>query len=97
MIITFLDFIFAILAGFISWGCIGYLHIKDDPAYSETKSVGLAFVAFPTAASLESMPDANGNVGKGLTMFALFCVTLFVSGITSAFGYIEGFTVNMID
>ena len=44
-IICFLDFVFALLAGFITWGAIGYLQAVGDRAYSQTSSVGLTFVA----------------------------------------------------
>ena len=54
IIICFTDFIFSILAGFISWGAIGYLIKKEDSTALQTNSVGLAFIAFPRATS---MPD----------------------------------------
>jgi SNF family Na+-dependent transporter len=49
-IISFLDLIFSIVAGFSSWSVIGYLQATENPAFSQDSSVGLAFVAYPIAA-----------------------------------------------
>lgn len=87
IVMAVLDFVYSILAGFITWGVIGYLFAKGDPAYTQTSSVGLAFVAFPTAASLDG--------SKG--WFGLFCFTLFIAGIDTAFSYIEAFATNIVD
>ena len=86
-IIAILDFLFSFMSGFIAWGAIGYLFAKKDPAFTETKSVALAFVALPSAAS----------AGGGTTMLILFYITLFFAGITSAAGYVEAFACNIID
>jgi SNF family Na+-dependent transporter len=34
VVICVMDFVFAILAGFITWGCIGYLQAVGNPAYN---------------------------------------------------------------
>jgi SNF family Na+-dependent transporter len=86
-IVALLDFLFSFFSGFIAWGAIGFLFAKKDPAFTETKSVALAFVALPSAAS------AGGGVG----MLELFYCTLFFAGITSAAGYVEAFACNIID
>ena len=46
VLIGVLDFVFSILAGYIVWGCIGYLQAIGDKTYMQTSSVGLTFVAF---------------------------------------------------
>jgi len=87
VVMAVLDFFFSILAGFITWGVIGYLFAKSNPAFTQTSSVGLAFVAFPTAATLDG--------SKG--WFGLFCFFMFIAGIDSAFSYIEAFNTNIVD
>jgi len=46
-----MDFVFSLLAGFVTWGAIGYLQKVEDPNYNQTNSVGLTFIAFPTIAA----------------------------------------------
>lgn len=87
VIICGMDAIFSLMAGFVTWGAVGYLQAKGNIAYNQTSSVGLTFIAMPVASSL------SGNVG----MFTLFCVMMFLSGIDTCFGYIEGLVTNMID
>lgn len=53
IVICLLDFIFSILAGFVGWGAIGYLQVKGNTAALQTSSVGLGFIAFPEATSLD--------------------------------------------
>lgn len=86
-IIAFMDFIFAFLAGFITWGVIGYLYKKDNLAYMQNNSIGLALIAFPEAASI------SGNGG----WFGLFCFFLFIAGIDSGFCYVESVVTNLVD
>lgn len=88
--ICLLDFIFSILAGMVGWSAIGYLQIKGSTAALQTSSVGLGFIAFPEATSLES--DKNG---KGWFTFLMF--TLFIASIDSAFSYVESVVTNLID
>jgi SNF family Na+-dependent transporter len=86
-IVGWLDLLFSFLAGFITWGAIAYLFAIKDPAFTETKSVALAMVALPSVAS----------AGGGSGMLTLFYVTLFFTGLTSAAGYIEAFSCNIIE
>ena len=79
---------FSILAGFLSWSVIGFLLAKGSVTYNQSSSIGLAFIAFPTAAELD---------GHGKGWFGLFCFFLFISGIDSAFSYMEGIVTNIID
>ena len=74
----------------VGWSAIGYLQIKGSTAALQTSSVGLGFIAFPEATSLES--DKNG---KGWFTFLMF--TLFIASIDSAFSYVESVVTNLID
>jgi len=49
--IAFTDLFFAIIAGFTVWGAIGFLMATGAPEAYQTTSVGLAFIAMPTAAA----------------------------------------------
>jgi len=86
-LIGIIDFLFSFIAGFGVWGGIGYLQKQGNLAYTQSSSVGLIFIAMP-AAAVES-----GNAGTlGLLMF-----TLWISGIDSAVGFVEGAVTNIID
>ena len=86
-IIALLDFIFALIAGFSVWGGVGYLQKKGNITYTQSSSVGLMFIAMP-AAAVES-----GNAGTlGLLMF-----TMWLTGIDTAVGFVEGVVTNIID
>jgi SNF family Na+-dependent transporter len=87
VIICLLDFIYALLAGFIVWSAVGYLQKEGNIAYNQTSNVGLTFIAMPVAAS------ESGNKG----MFTTFCVMVYFAGIDSAFGFVEGLVTNIID
>lgn len=88
VVICLTDFTFSILAGFITWGCIGYLQAKGSIAYNQTSSVGLTFIAFAEA-------TAQDENLKG--WFSFFMFFLFISGIDSAFSYCEGLVTNILD
>jgi len=87
IIICLLDFVFALLAGFIVWGAVGYLQVSENVAYNQTSNVGLTFIAMPVAAAVSENPG----------MFTTFCVMMFFAGIDSAFGFVEGLVTNVID
>lgn len=87
-LIAFTDFLFSFFAGFLTWSVIGFLLARENAAYNQTSSIGLAFIAFPTAAQLDS---------SGKVWFAIFCVTLLIAGIDSAFSYAEGCVTNLMD
>jgi SNF family Na+-dependent transporter len=82
------DFVFAILAGFITWGAIGYLQANGNIAYNQTSSVGLTFVAFAEACSSDDSLKS---------WFGVFMFFMYISGIDSAFSYLEGFVTNILD
>ena len=86
--ICIMDFIFSLLAGFITWGAIGYLQKVGDPNYDQNKSIGLTFIAFPAVAAREE--DMGG-------MFTVFCILLYVAGIDSAYSYVESLVCNILD
>jgi solute carrier family 6 GABA transporter-like protein 1 len=86
-IISFVDFIFSIVAGFSAWGVIGYLHGVDNMAFAQTSNFGLSFIAFPIAA----------GDGSGKWYLMLFYILMYVAGITSAFAYAEGLVTNLCD
>jgi SNF family Na+-dependent transporter len=88
-IIAFLDFVFAILSGFITFGAIGAAKALNLPEYSQTNSVGLTFILMPALAA------HNDGEYKGAYLF--FCLFLFIAGIDSAVGYMEAMTTNMVD
>ena len=86
-IVAAMDFLFAFLAGFITWGAIGWLYKKNNMAYMQNNSIGLALIAFPEATA------ESGNGG----MFGIFCFFLFIAGFDSAFSYIESIVTNIVD
>jgi hypothetical protein len=86
--ICLFDFVFSILCGFVTWGCIGYLQAKGNMAYNQTSSVGLTFIAFAEAC-------ASDDKLKG--WFGFFMFFMYVSGIDSAFAYVEGLVTNILD
>jgi hypothetical protein len=87
-LIVMFDFVFAILAGFITWGCIGYLQATGNRSYIQTSSIGLTFVAFAEAC-------ASDDKLKG--WFGLFMFFMYISGIDSAFSYCESLVTNILD
>jgi SNF family Na+-dependent transporter len=87
VVICLLDFVFALLAGFIVWGAVGYLQGMENIAYNQTSNVGLTFIAMPVAAAVAQSPG----------LFSTFCVMMFFAGIDSAFGFVEGLVTNIID
>jgi len=89
-----MDFLFSFIAGFIAWGAIGYLEITRDPAYDQTQSVGLTFIAFPAVAA---RMEKDGEVNHMDAFFGCFLFFMFVAGLDSAFSYIESFVCNILD
>jgi len=68
------------ISGLVVWSVIGYLRHIDSPVSSKTSSIGLAFIAYPTAISKMELP--------WLWSFLLFGV-IFLLGIDSAFALVE--------
>lgn len=91
--IGIMDFVFSLMAGFVTWGALGYLQKVEDPNYNQTNSVGLTFIAFPTIAANLDGDDSNDMGG----FFTMFMLLLYVAGIDSAWSYIEALITNMLD
>jgi NSS family neurotransmitter:Na+ symporter len=110
-IITVVGYLFSIFAGFIAWGAIGYLHSKGSATYFLTKSTGLAFIAFPTMAEIEStgvvsapsgapLPPSGPSPVNGtnaIQWYSFFMFTLYIAGLDTAFSYVEGLVTNFVD
>lgn len=77
---------FSFFAGFAVFSTVGYLVGIKSPVSGNVSSIGLAFVAYPTA--LETMPASN-------FWSLLLSITLFTLGVDSAFAMVEG-TVTVI-
>lgn len=71
---------FSFLAGFSVFATLGYLIEIQSPVSDKTSSLGLAFVAYPTA--IDNMPAAN-------FWMLMFTFTLFTLGIDSQFSFVE--------
>ncbi len=76
------------IAGFAVWSVVGYLQSLDSIAKSKTSSIGLAFIAYPTAIDSMSLPNLWAII-LGLTLFML--------GIDSAFSFIEAASTVICD
>mmetsp|Transcript_38557 Transcript_38557/g.58700 ORF Transcript_38557/g.58700 Transcript_38557/m.58700 type:complete len:403 (-) Transcript_38557:56-1264(-) len=76
------------IAGFAVWSVVGYLQSLDSIAKSKTSSIGLAFIAYPTAIDSMNMPNLWAII-LGLTLFML--------GIDSAFSFIEAASTVICD
>jgi solute carrier family 6 GABA transporter-like protein 1 len=76
------------MAGFAVFSVVGYLKAQGNSAGNNTKSFGLAFIAYPTAAS--QMDGANW---WNLCLFS----TLFMLGIDSGFSFIEAASTVIYD
>lgn len=76
------------VAGFAIWSVVGYLQFQNNLAKTKTSSIGLAFIAYPTA--IDSMDGSNAwCVVLGLTLFLL--------GIDSAFSMVEATSTVICD
>ena len=90
LIVCVANSIFSIVAGFAVFSVLGFMAAEQGVAISEvvTKSIGLAFVAFPKAISMMPASKLFGSV---------FFAMLVVAGISSAISIIEAFTSAIID
>jgi len=75
-------------AGFAVFSTIGYLKGINSPVAGNVKSIGLAFIAYPTA--IETPPYSNG-------WSILLSLTLFTLGIDSAFSMLEATSTVISD
>jgi len=76
------------VAGFAVWSVVGYLQSIDSIAKSKTSSIGLAFIAYPTAIDNMDLPNLWAII-LGLTLFLL--------GIDSAFSFVEAASTVISD
>ena len=76
------------ISGFAVFSTIGYLRHINSPVSSQMTSFGLAFIAYPTAASTMS--------GANFWNLLLF-TTLFLLGIDSAFSMVEAIATVIYD
>jgi NSS family neurotransmitter:Na+ symporter len=85
------DSSFAIFAGFVVFGTMGFMaQLKGLPIGEVVKGgPGLTFVAFPQAIS--SLPGMRAGFG------ALFFLALFIAGLSSAISLIEALTSSLTD
>jgi hypothetical protein len=80
MIISISNSMLSFIAGFAVWSVVGYLQAIDSMAKSKVSSLGLVFIAYPTA--IDTMNAPNFWV-------LLLALTLFTLGIDSAFSMVE--------
>lgn len=81
---------FSLFAGFAVFSVLGFMAVSQGKPISEvvTKSIGLAFVAYPQAVSL--MPGGN-------FFGAIFFLSLMIAGLSSSISIIEAFTSAIVD
>ena len=89
VIVAMLDFVFSILAGFITFSAIGALQKLGIKEYNQPNSVGLTFIALPALAAHDD--------GKYKGQYIFFCLFMFLAGIDSAVSYAEAFVTNIVD
>jgi len=81
---------YSLFAGFAVFSVLGFMASSQGKPISEvvTKSIGLAFVAYPQAVSI--MPGGN-------LFGAIFFLSLVIAGISSSISIIEAFTSAAVD
>lgn len=88
MIIALTNSAVSFIAGFAVWTVVGYLEAQKSLAQSKTSSIGLAFIAYPTACDMMPLPN----------LWALILgLTLFLLGIDSAFSMVEATSTVICD
>jgi NSS family neurotransmitter:Na+ symporter len=87
---AFINSGFSLFAGFAVFAVLGFMAASQGKPIEEvvTKSIGLAFVAYPQAVSL--MPGGN-------FFGAIFFLSLFIAGLSSSISIIEAFTSAVVD
>jgi NSS family neurotransmitter:Na+ symporter len=87
---AFINSGFSLFAGFAVFAVLGFMAASQGKPISEvvTKSIGLAFVAYPKAVSL--IPGGN-------FFGAIFFLSLVIAGISSSISIIEAFTSAVVD
>lgn len=91
LIISFGNCLFSFISGFAVFGTLGYMATTTGQDVSKVvdKSIGLAFVSYPTAISL--MPAFSKAFG------VVFFGSLVIAGISSAISIVEAFSSAIID
>ncbi len=81
---------YSLFAGFAVFSVLGFMAASEGKPIADvvTKSIGLAFVAYPKAVSM--MPGGN-------LFGAIFFLCLFVAGISSSISIGEAFVAALID
>ncbi|GBE41652.1 sodium:neurotransmitter symporter family protein [bacterium BMS3Bbin09] len=87
---AFINSGYSIFAGFAVFSVLGFMAASQGKPMADvvTKSIGLAFVAYPQAVSL--MP--GGNI-----FGAIFFLSLVIAGLSSSISIIEAFTSAVVD
>ncbi|KPK02150.1 MAG: transporter [Nitrospira bacterium SG8_35_4] len=87
---AFINSGFSLFAGFAVFAVLGFMAASQGKPIEEvvTKSIGLAFVAYPQAVSL--MPGGN-------FFGAIFFLSLVIAGLSSSISIIEAFTSAVVD
>jgi NSS family neurotransmitter:Na+ symporter len=90
LLTAFINSGFSLFAGFAVFSVLGFMAFSEGQPISEvvTKSIGLAFVAYPKAVSL--MPGGN-------FFGAIFFLSLVIAGLSSSISIIEAFTSAIVD
>jgi NSS family neurotransmitter:Na+ symporter len=87
---AFINSGFSLFAGFAVFSVLGFMAASQGKPIADvvTKSIGLAFVAYPQAVSL--MPGGN-------FFGAIFFLSLMIAGLSSSISIIEAFTSAVVD
>ena len=80
MIICVSNSLLSFISGFAVWSIVGYLQEMDNMAQSSIASIGLVFIAYPTAFDTMKFPNF---------WMILLALTLYTLGIDSAFSMVE--------
>lgn len=80
--------LFSFFAGFAVFSTVGYLQGMQSAVAAKTSSIGLAFIAYPTA--IETLPAPN-------LWTLVLALTLFTLGLDSAFSMIEATSTVITD
>ena len=88
MIICLSNSLLSFIAGFAVWSVVGYLQARDNLAQGNLASIGLAFIAYPTACDLMTAPNLWA---------IMLSLTLFTLGVDSAFSMVEATATVICD
>lgn len=86
--VAFGNSLLSFFAGFAVFSTVGYLRGINSPISSSVSSIGLAFIAYPTA--IDTLPYSNGWA-------LMLALTLFTLGLDSAFSMVEAVSTVIAD